>query len=336
MPFVAVCPKCEARMRAPTRKRGTTAPCPKCQTVFAMLPAEEDPAPPTPTFPVPKSPGVSIPASSADHDDPLRMALAGVVLVGAAVFASQFPFGRIAGAGLAVVGLLVGGLSLLGLERRVWLGWAGAGGNAVVLVFLVAFPSWFGVGAWTPAGDPNARPAIPVAIRADGETGDASAGVDASAAAWQHADVRLAVKYVTIAPDAPPVPAGGFPVAAPAAAKKERVVRVALTLTNVGVGRAIEFAGWDPRGLTPAVLTAGGRPVPAKPDAEPVRAVPVYPGKSADSVLVFDAAAVTADDSLVLDLPGAGFGGETPAKFRIPRAMIAWSRDPFPRTGDRP
>ncbi len=323
MPFIAVCPQCDSRMKAPTRKRGTTLPCPKCKAVVPLEPEAE--APPEPAAkPTPTPAPAAVPTTPAPPDDAFVMALVALGLFGASALATLIPYGRIVGVLLAATGLLLAGLCLLGLERRRWVGWAGVGGNAVIALLLVFLPTWVGVTTWRPAGDPNAVPKRAFAVDATGQVADSGDGVDAATAAWQHGDTRLAVRQVTVAPD----PTAKLPPGKKD--RKERILRVAVSLTNVGVGRAIEFAGWDAKSPTGAAsLVAGsGQPLPPKPDLAPLGGGTVYPGKSVECVLVFDATTLGPDEGLRLELPAAAFGGdaETPARFRIPRTMVVSQR----------
>jgi hypothetical protein len=149
-------------------------------------------------------------------------------------------------------------------------------------------------------------------------------GVDASNATWQHGDTRIAVRQVTVGSD----PTAKLPPGKKE--KKERIARVNVTLTNVGVARAIEFAGWDAKSPTAAAsLTSGsGQVLSPKADIAPIGSGVAYPGKSVECVLVFDASGLGPDESLRLELPAAAFGGDaqTPARFRIPRTMIVSQR----------
>jgi hypothetical protein len=296
-------------------------PCPKCKTV---VPLEPEPAP-DPVTPPPAAANVPVPVTpAAPPDDAFAMGLVALGLFGGSALATLVPYGRIVGVVLAVFGLLLAGMSLLGLERRRWVGWTGASGNAVIALLLCFLPTWLGVTTWRPAGDPNAVPKRALAIDATGQVTDSPDGVDASAAVWQHGDTRVAVRQVSIGSDPTAKPPPGKKD------KKERIARVTVTLTNVGVGRAIEFTGWDPKSPTEAAsLVAGsGQPLSPKVDLAPLGGGTVYPGKSFDCVLVFDATALGPDESLRLELPAAAFGGdpETPARFRIPRTLIVSQR----------
>jgi hypothetical protein len=360
VPFIAICPHCQAsRFRAPSKKRGTFTTCPKCGQDFLLLPgkggtakpleyrlppldAEEEPvevmeeslgheqtlaAPEAKEAAVPSEPA-EVPAERADQPPPavgpptstpppqadyaLRLALVALGLFGTGVVASQFPYGRYVAVPVAGLGLLLAALSLLGLERRRWVGLAGAGLNALALLLVVALPGWLGLSThWTPATNPDAGPKPVTAVgREDGQP-VAADWVDARAAVWEQGDVRIAVTGVTVGPRDP------------AARRPDLVLRIGLKLTNVGVARAIEFAGWPvtPQG-GPTLTTAGGESFPHRPAADRAEPATVRPGKSAEAVVAFAAPDKPTED-LRLELPAAAFGGTDPVRFRIPRAMVA-------------
>lgn len=242
------------------------------------------------------------------------MALVGLGFFGAAVISAQFPYGRIIGLVLAGIGLIVAGLSLLGLEKRAWIGWLGTGGNSLVALFLVLLPGWIGVATWSPSGDPNSAPMIPLALDRTGKPVAVTDGVDPTNADWQHVDVRIAIPTAVIAPD----PNAKL---VPGQKSKNRVLRIAVKLTNIGVGRVIEFAGWDAENPI-QINTTSGQYLQLRTDIDPVKRALVYPGKSIEFVLTFDAAPLAPTDGVNLELPAKAFGGDTPAKFRIPRTMI--------------
>lgn len=280
-------------------------------------PATSDPtttAPPGELTPTP----FAVPPERKDADVPLRMALAGIGFVGVAVLASQFPYGRLVGTVLAAVGLLFALLSLLGLEKRPWLGWAGVGLNLFALLLLVLLPGWLGISEWTPQGNPDAGPKPVTAVGRDGSLPKPAEWVDASQAVWEQGDVRVAVTSVTIGP-ANPEPS------APQGKKRETVLRIGLKVTNVGVARAVEFKGWAAPPDEPKLTTAAGKPVPVKPAGLPAGAATIYPGKSAELALTFEPPAGAPEDYR-LELPAQTFGGADPVKFQVPQAMLRGGR----------
>ena len=325
----AACPHCDAKYRTPWKKLYTTMTCQKCGREFTLTQPGEPPLTPTdplagkppavaadtadtapaPAAPTAPAPAVSVPAARPG-DAPLVMALVAAALVGVAALATLAPYGRIAATGLASVGLLVGVLSLLGLEKRVWVGWAAAGLNALILVLALAMPDWLGLTGWTPLDDPERAPKPVTAVGRDGSLPRPAEWVDAGTAVWQQGDVRVAVSSVNLGPV--------DPKAKDPARRKELCLRVGLTVSNVGVARAIDFAGWDAPPKAPT-LTADGAPLALRADTE--AAGKVFPGKSADGTLTFAPPPGMAHE-LRLEIPAEAVGGTDPVRFRIPRSMI--------------
>lgn len=345
MPFTAVCLHCKkSKYRVPFKKRGTFAHCPKCRRDFLLVPEARGFAPPvdyrpppfdaepasaptvaeyaaaTPTLPAPEAAPPLRPVTVDDPAPPpdppnyaLRVALAALGAVGVAAVVSQFPYGRFVAAPLAAVGAVVAALSLFGLDRLRWVGWAGAGLNAAVFLLVVALPSWLGLSGWTPAADPEAGPRPVTAVGRDGGLPRPADWVDAGRAVWEQGDVRVAVTAVTVGPL--------HPAAKDPARRKERGLWVEVKLTNVGVARAIQFDGWAPAPPDdPTLTTATGKPLPARPMAASAKTA-VLPGKSAECVLAF--ATPAAGDDLRLELPARAFGGTEPVRFLIPRAIVS-------------
>jgi hypothetical protein len=259
---------------------------------------------------LPVGPPVRTPPPQTDYA--LRLVLVALGLFGTAIVASQFPYGRYVAVPIAGLGLLLAALSLLGLERRRWVGLAGAGLNALAILLVVALPGWLGLSArWVPDTNPDAGPKPVTAVGREDGLPVAADWVDAKTAVWQQGDVRVSVTGVTVGPRDP------------AAKRPDLVLRVGLKLTNVGVARAIEFAGWPatPEG-GPALTTAGGESFAHRPAADRAEPTTVRPGKSAEAVVAFAAPDKPTED-LRLELPAAAFGGTDPVRFRIPRSMIA-------------
>ncbi|QEL16010.1 hypothetical protein [Limnoglobus roseus] len=352
MPFTAVCLHCRAsKFRVPFKKRGTFATCPKCAQEFMLVPdssvdiplmeykaipfdddSDETPSPSgseilvesaetTTTAPqslktteiaIPVIPS-SVPTVSGDAPDyAVRMALVGCGFVGVSMIASQFPYGRFVAGPLAVIGLLIGGLSLLGLEKRTWLGWAAVGLNTMALLLVAAFPSWLGLTGWTPASDPEKAPKPVTAVGRDGSLPKTAEWVDASQAVWEQGDVRITVMSVAVA--------AVDPMSKSPEKRKERVLRLTLKLSNVGVARGIEFTSWSPSPTaeTKLTTTAGTSMLPRAVTADKAT---LYPGKSAESVLTY--AAPDKFDDLRLEIPSQVFGGPEPARILIPKSLIS-------------
>ncbi len=347
MPFTAVCQFCRgSKFRVPFKKRGTFATCPKCAQEFMLVPEtgvdlplmdykplpfdddEDEPPPPSaseviledadeaaPTAPAvvatAEVPAATLPPPKDTPDYAVRMALVACGFFGVSMIASQFPYGRFVAGPLAVIGLLLGGLSLLGLEKRAWLGGAAVGLNALALLLIVAFPSWLGITGWTPAGDPETAPKPVTAVGRDGSLPKTAEWVNASQAVWEQGDVRITVVSVTVGP------LDG--TSKNPDKRKERVLRLTLKLTNVGVARAIEFTSWSPAPTAETTLTttAGATMLSRAVAAEKAT---LYPGKSAESVLTY--AAPDKLDDLRLEIPPQAFGGTDPARILIPKTLL--------------
>jgi hypothetical protein len=350
VPFIASCTYCRAsKFRVPFKKRGTFATCPKCAREFLLAPdsgvdvplmtykelpyEDEDdvldgegsselvetvpeheaiPDPPVPS--VEKVDVVMAPPRPAPTDLPLRFALVAIVGFGLAVLATQFPYGRLAAAPLALVGLALAAMGWLGLEKYPWLGAAGTALNGLLLAILIAFPSWLGLAGWVPEDDPETAPKHAQAVSKESGAARPAEWVDAATAVWQYGDVRIAIAGAKIEP--------ADPTAKTVEKRKERVLRITVKVENTGVARAIPFAGWHAPPERTVQLTAGGGPVAFRP--VPEEPMPVYPGKSIDVVLSFAVPEKFVD--LRLELPGAAFeSGESP-RFQIPKAMIVGVR----------
>lgn len=346
MPFIATCSFCRAsKFRVPFKKRGTFATCPKCAREFLLTPEsgevplmkynelpfetadeiDDDPDGSSelvetvpdhePVSDVLESKIESVavvvsPTRPATGDLPLRLALVAFGLFGLGILATQFPYGRLIAAPLTLVGLALAVMGWLGLERYTWLGSVGAGLNGLAFFLVVLFPSWLGLSGWGPEADPEAGPKPAMAVGRDGGAARPAEWVDAAQAVWEQGDVRVAVNGVSVGPtDA---------MAKTTDKKKERTLRITVKLSNIGVARAIELAGWHSPPERESKLTAAGTAVANRMPAD--EKVPVFPGKSHETVLAF--AVPDKLDDLRLELPAAAFGGTDPVRFQIPKAMI--------------
>lgn len=346
MPFIATCSFCRAsKFRVPFKKRGTFATCPRCEHDFLLVPetgvdlplmnyrelpfeeVEEDLDPDGSSElvetvpdhePVSESVSAIVPASVEvvvspprhSGDLPLRLALVAFGLFGLGVLATQFPYGRLIAAPLTLIGLALAVMGWLGLERYAWLGSIGAGLNGLTLFLAVLFPSWLGLSGWGPDADPEAGPKPAMAVGRDGGASRPAEWVDAAQAVWEQGDVRVAVNGVSIG--------AADPMAKTADKKKERALRITVKISNVGVARAVELAGWHLPPDREAKLTAAGTAVAYR--GAVAEKVPVFPGKFVESTLVF--AVPEKMEDLRLELPAAAFGGTEPVRFQIPKAMI--------------
>lgn len=345
--IVAICPYCRAGgVRAPAASVGASATCPKCKSNFTVMPSEGAPSRPQPkpaeptaeTQPAPAVPDVTEPSPvlppepkaksrkaeppqepaaelaapepAAATDFGLVAALAALALVGAAVLASQLPFGRFVAAGLSGVGLLAG-LAALGAEGKARLaGAAAAGLHALVLLIVFLLPSWLNLGPWR--APPDDTPKGPFAVdTVTGERRTLAPGewLDPSAASWEHSDVRVTARTAYVGP----VELRG-PKDERRATKDDYLV-LQFRIEAVGVGESVALSDWaagrraagvritDAAGKVLAPATFAG---PWQPEtAEPVERL--YPGKSA-VVTLTHAATAAAPGPVRVELSGAGLG----------------------------
>jgi hypothetical protein len=231
------------------------------------------------------------------------MALAAVATVGVGFFLCHLPYGRVAAVLLSLAAGALAALSLLGLEKRAWLGWTGAGLNALFALVLVAFPAQLGLISWWPERAPAAASETPAGMSADG-------WVDAGTAGWEEDGVRVALTFAMIRPE----------TAAPAArGRTESYLWIGATVTN-GSTRTVEFTGWDttaPGG--PTLTTADGATITGRRSGKPVPTT-LAPGKSAECLLAFEIA--PSGQNLRLELPAQNYGGTIPVRFQIPHELI--------------
>lgn len=350
MPFIATCSFCRgSKFRVPFKKRGTFATCPKCEHEFLLTPesgvnvplmtykelpfddeqgAEPEEAPaelietlpehapvpdhePSATDRVESVSVVVAPAISRPIDEwPLRFALLAFILFGLGMMATLFPYGRALSVGFTLLGVVLGVMGWLGLEAFTWLGSVGTGVNALALVVALVFPSWFGYTGWIPEDDPEVGPKVPMSVgRGDHRVRPAD-WVDAANAVWELGDTRVAITSVGVGP------ADGTNKSAKD--KKERVLRIGVKLSNIGVARSIEFTGWQNPPSAEAKLLAAGNPVAVRTAA--MEKILVFPGKSHETTLTF--AVPESFEQLKLELSAQAFGGSEPIRFEIPRAMI--------------
>jgi hypothetical protein len=352
MSIVAVCPYCQqGKIRAPDRAIGLSTRCPRCRTSFTIFPREvtekepvgktrssaEVPAAPAetpepvqlPAMPsLPAAALVVAPPSGAEAAYPV--ALIALIIGGVGVLASQFPYGRFITVGLAAVGLVVGLVSLVMADRKKLVPALASAFNLFVILVVVALPGWLGLGPWHGYNVPD-QSRVVLAIAADG-TSKPAEWVDAGLTAWQLNDVRVSVSSIKVTP---------LEVIGPNKQKrptKEKYLQIALRVANEGVARKFDFTGWSalaaapgesaapaPRLTDPAGKVLAMKPSP--PGVEPPVwvAKALFPGRSAEEVLLFEPPAASAS-YLRLELPGAAFGGTEPVRIQIPQAMIFWAR----------
>jgi hypothetical protein len=241
---------------------------------------------------------------------------------GIALVVSQVPFGRIGSTGLAALGLVVGLVGCLVALRQALLPASASVLNIAVLVVAVALPDWLGLGGWWPAPPVDDSRTVKAVSIEDGNAAPVE-WVDASKAAWQCDGVRVSISSASVGP---------VDLVGPNKKRertKAKYLRLRLRLRNEGVGRMVEFGGWSSQtGPAAARLTdSAGKVLAVKtfeaswqPDGRAV-AVTLFPGKSAEDILVFEIPAKNVE-YLRLELPGAAFGDAEPVKFQIPRSWI--------------
>jgi hypothetical protein len=265
------------------------------------------------------------PVSEPD-DDPetatdvgLVVALSALALVGLAVLATLFPFGRFIAGTIAGLGLL-GGLASLGAEGRAKAaGGLAAGLHFILLAVVLLLPSWLGLGPWRGDIIENGPPA-PLAFSHANQRTSIADWVDASTASWQFKDVRVTVRSAIVGP---------IDLIGPKGAKrtsKEQYLQLTLLVTNIGVERPLDLSGWvvdqgteqvqltDSAGRTlkPATFEEGW--LPDSPPSKPVGKL--FPNHKSEVRLTFSAPQPRID-FLRLVLPGTMFGFEEMVKFQI-------------------
>lgn len=258
------------------------------------------------------------PHASISSDMPFTFCLIALALFGMGMLSTQFPYGRFISLPLLVAGLILGLLALPGLTGREKYGWGAIAANTMGLVFVVLLPSWLGLSAWLPPGDPNAGPKPVLAISKTDGSRIPSETVDAYKAVWEQDDVRVEVKQAMIEMQ--------DPKAKPGAPGQKRVLRLVLKITNVGVSRPIPYTGWAKTPETsPKLSEPNGSLTYLTTEAGP--AAPILFGKETEVTLVFEPPA-KAFEELSLELVPSGLGSIDAVKFRIPAAMVAGAIQP--------
>jgi len=339
-PFIAVCPFCKKmKFRTTLKKYGQFAECRQCHKPFILVPddpssipanllatvtkeATAKPLPPEkyatpevlvpPTTPLPATPREVVPSvertgHASSTNAPFAVALISVILFGSGILLTQIPYGRFIGVAFCLIGVVLAGLSLLGLEKRQWIGYGGVGLNLIGLLLVLALPDWLGGLTWFPPTDENAFPTTPMAVEKNSGKRQQTEWVDAEKAVWEHADVRVEVASVIVGP-----PEGKPKDSSP---KRDPVLKIALKVTNIGVARAIELNAWTAGSPAPGGILLGTTPNP------PGTIVKIMPGKSAEVVLNYPPPAGT-PTTLHLELQGTSFGDTETVRFEIPGAMI--------------
>jgi hypothetical protein len=283
-----------------------------------VLPADELPVPTSRPSPPPVT-EMEEPAAPADMG--LVMALGALILVGIAVVATQFPFGRIIAAVIAVVGLL-GGLGALGAEGRAKLaGGLAIGLHGLILLVVVALPSWLNLDPWRGPPEPDV-PQGPVALAHGASRGsrpvEATEWLDAARLSWEFKDVRVTVRSAHVGPVELSGPAGTKRM------PKTQYLHLRLRVVNSGVERDIPLSGWaagrnadsirvvDPKGavLKPAAFEESWQPERGKPSER------LFPDQSSEVTLYF-AAPSGKVEWLRVELPGSAVGLNEAIRFQV-------------------
>jgi len=281
-----------------------------------VVPPEAKESRPAPT-PAPVSEPDDDPETATDFG--LVVALSALALVGVAVLATLFPFGRFIAGTIAGLGLL-GGLASLGAEGRAKAaGGLAAGLHFILLAVVLLAPSWLNLGSWRGNSIEDGPPA-PLAFSHANQRTSIADWVDASSASWQFKDVRATVRSAIVGPIDLIGPKGAK------RASKEQYLQLTLRVANIGVERPLDLSGWavgqgleqvqltDSAGRTlkPALFEEGW--LPDSPPSKPTEKV--FPGKTSEVRLIFSAPQPRID-FLRLVLPGTMFGFEEVVKFQI-------------------
>lgn len=360
-------------VRAPESAVGASATCPKCKSSFTVMPSEglpgwakerveprgtdvppidetrptavlgaADVTEPSPLLAANEQPQpAEVPQTRladeqtghAPADLGLVVGLVALILVGVAVIASQFPFGRLIAAGIAGAGLL-GGVAALGSEGRGRLaGGAAIGLHALVLLVVLLLPSWLSLEPWRSGAEEDDGPKVPMVLNHQGgQSRPQSQGewIEAAASSWQLQDVRVTLRAATIGPEELTGPNGTKRKA------REPYLHLHLRVANAGVEREIPLSGWAAGHSADGVriTDSNGKPLKAvsfEDGWKPDRGKPsdrLFPGKVSEVYLLFAAPPARAD-GLRIQLPASaiGFAGED-IRFQIRPAMD--TRGPTP------
>jgi hypothetical protein len=361
MPFIAECPFCHGKLRAPDGAEGRSLPCPTCGEPFTLAAMEKPPR--SATFTPPGSgttllPGTQtavalppLPAPASDKQGRAGRrsrrfnlaALAAFFLACVGVFsaavAGTFVLDVAANAALALAGLgLVLGLAGLLVARATRLGGltlslAGTGLSLALLLVLILQPALLGVYRVpllsllaSPPRDPASGRTVVIPVGKEvpePQSGEESEpeAVDVRGKELQQGDLRVRVVSA--------VTRGvEFKKPAPTRPPPQRFLVIGLRLYNVGIARRIPYESWGEAGTgKEARLTdeAGKnyrlQNFGAADVVGHVRSKNLTPGTILNDALVFETPASSVR-SLLLELPAEAAGGTGTFKLRIPREMI--------------
>lgn len=324
---VKVCPRCGKRLAAdepePPPVASATEPAaaprmPRAVPVPFSVPQPES----DPEF-------AELPDAAAQPSAALRLpglnlcGASACLLAGLALVFASFWWLHYLTIPLAMTGLLLAPIGLLAQEKKgvsEWL-WTGIGeaGNLAVLGVALFWPQTFGLAWYRGARTPTIALDQPVLMSPGAKRItplDASSWVEAGQGAIRHGEVQVRLKAARI--DVPPADKRA------AAATPSLVVE--LRVSNVGLTRMVDYAGWrddapslrDVAGRSYRFLSAGAG-TPATTDQG--RARQLAPGLYVDEVLRFEPPQATVA-ALFVELPGAALHLKEPLKFKIDRSQI--------------
>jgi hypothetical protein len=294
----------------PTSQTRPTTTMPDVTEPLPVMPGDEPPRRTSKPEPAPVVTRAAATPAEAEPTDPGQvLGLLALILVGVAVVASQFPFGRIVAVVIAGIGW-VAGLASLGAEGRAKLyGGLAMGFHAIILLVVLFLPNWLNLDPWhNPAND---QPRGPFAVEhGSGVTRPITATewLDSGKTSWEFHDVRITIRSATVAP---------IELIGPKGAKrltKEPYVQLIVRIANIGVERHLMLSGWaagQVDGLT--LVDAAGKSLQSVTFEDgwaPEPMLPldrVMPGHAAEVRFVF-VAPPAKTDSLRLTLSGNGVG----------------------------
>jgi hypothetical protein len=316
MPFIAICPHCRlCRLRAPRSKRGQTVRCPKCSEEFPLFPYNEETNSTAQSNldDVESSASASLTSAvSRTHtsetesqgDELLPLAKLALSLAALVLFLSQLPYGRPAALLIAVLGCFASTFTLLELRKQnALVGVAGLMLNGFFTTVLIGYPATLGITGWWSESDRLAR---------ESEKNQEEDWIDAGDAGWKQGGVRVSVTFATI---------GGYPSSNGSSGTKEAYLWVGFKITNVGVGRDLEFSGWEGKSADDLKMTTSDGTLLINKQFMGSPGMPaIQAGHSQECMLAFEIPPPGQD--LLLYLPTQPFGDTTIIRFRIPHILI--------------
>jgi hypothetical protein len=265
--------------------------------------------------------------AATGRDSSVVSALIAISLAGLSLILSQVPYGRIGSVALASLGLILGLVGLSLATRGKLLPGLGSLINAAVLVVVIAVPSLLGVGSWWPATVADDSGVVKAVRHNSGGESAPAEWVEAGKESWRQGDVLVSVRAFTVGPVQLTGPNGKK------VRTKESYLQIWLRVTNEGITRKIEFAGWNAAETSAGLRLSdsAGKRLPAKrfeAGWEPpgrLSSVTLFPGKSAENLLLFAAPSAATGD-LRLELPASAFGSSETVRFTLSQASLKPAR----------